>query len=107
MIDPSVSLTPKSFTPDKGEEDEDAREERVGQVRELCPLLLQCEQRRVMVALSAESTPSKAESDNQKQYERIVYLYIRGERVSWRRGGGRLWRRGGGDLFSLFVCLLE
>jgi len=96
MIDPSVSLTPKSFTPDKGEEDEDAREERVGQVRELWPLLLQCEQRRVMVALSAESTPSKAESDNQKQYERIVYLYM---------GGGGSWRREGFYFPSLFVCL--
>jgi hypothetical protein len=105
MIDPSVSLTPKSFTPDKGEEDEDAREERVGQVRELWPLLLQCEQRRVMVALSAESTPSKAESDNQKQYERIVYLYMGGG-GSWSWGGGGLVEKGG-ILFSLFVCLLE
>jgi hypothetical protein len=59
IIDPSVSLTPKSLTPDNGEEDEDAREERVGQVRELWPLLLQCEHRRVMVSVSAESTPNK------------------------------------------------
>jgi len=39
MIDPSVSLTPKSFTPPPPRE---------GHVRELWPLLLQWEQRRVM-----------------------------------------------------------
>lgn len=91
MIDPSVSLTPKSFTPDKGDEDEEAREERVGQVRELWPLLLQCEQRRVMVTLSA-STPTKAESDNQKQNERVVYLYRRRERsVEGEKIGEKGW----------------
>lgn len=41
MIDPSVSLTPNSFTPPPPPP-------RFGHVRELCPLLLQCEHRRVM-----------------------------------------------------------
>lgn len=52
MIEPSVSLTPKSFTPPPPppapEEQEEAPPPRDGHVRELCPLLLQCEQRRVI-----------------------------------------------------------
>lgn len=58
-MDPSVSLTPKSLTPAAEDADEDEPPvERVGQVRELWPLLLQCEHRRVMVTESAESPPS-------------------------------------------------
>jgi hypothetical protein len=76
IIDPSVSLTPKSLTPDNGEEDEDAREERVGQVRELWPLLLQCEYRRVMVSVSAESTPNKTELDKIEWIVQSLFVWM-------------------------------
>lgn len=47
-----MSLTPNSFRPPPPPpptEDEEEDPTRVGHVRELCPLLLQCEHRRVIV----------------------------------------------------------
>lgn len=50
-IDPSVSRTPNNFTP------------RLGQVLELCPLLLQCEHRRV---IPAAGQPAAAVGDEER-----------------------------------------
>lgn len=104
MIEPSVSLTPKSFTPPPPpaapEEQEEAPPPRDGHVRELCPLLLQCEQRRVIAIDSTRPGVSDHKSSIRDREERIrdcVFVLLgRGRRrkrfyLGREEGGGAKW----------------
>lgn len=103
MIEPSVSLTPKSFTPPPPppapEEQEEAPPPRDGHVRELWPLLLQCEQRRVIAIDSTRPGVSDHKSSIRDREARIrdcvSVLSGRGGRRKrfylGREGGGAKW----------------
>ncbi|GLT66471.1 hypothetical protein SLA2020_388340 [Shorea laevis] len=99
MIDPSVSLTPNSFTPPPPPP-------RFGHVRELCPLLLQCEHRRVMpkTTLGPVSTTTefvltqrylsvyhRAASERARDRERQREIYVGGGN-DWGWRGDFIWK---------------
>lgn len=83
MIEPSVSLTPNSLTPSPLEKLRD------GHVRELWPLLLQCEHRRVIFICHHLRVDHRKE--NRKEYRVIVPVVCRErkkKRVGETKDGG-------------------
>lgn len=107
MIEPSVSLTPKSFTPPPlppaPEEQEEAPPPREGHVRELCPLLLQCEQRRVIAIDSTRpgvsdhksSIRDREEKRRRGENQRLCFCAFgtrkKKEAVLFGKRGGAKW----------------